>query len=158
MKRKAWQLHDTVLVLLFVLVVGAAVSNSFRSDVKADDIMIVNKVYIPDFESGEDPPVVYYRSVLEEVHADWEVKIYSVETKDLVCTGSGRGHYLPGEDVSGNSLSWYVGKFCDYDLGQYLARTEWIFDNGLRIRNTSNVFTVFPEGRRRGPPRTNDNR
>ena len=144
-KKAAWRVHDFIAVGILILMVAIA---GQRMMTQADDLMVVDKVYIPDHAEHYDPEVLYGRTVLKDFTAAWEVRIYDVSDQTVVCSGGDTNDYTTTSDVSGVTLSWYVGKHCDLPPGRYMARTEWNPIVGEKITNSSNVFNVFPEGSR----------
>lgn len=147
MTRNALKVHDWFLIASALIALLMFFNRATERDLDPENFMVVNKIYIPDFYSWEDPVIVYDRTVVRDFVADWDVEVYQVGDKTHSCKGAGKaGEYKRGDDVSGNTLGWYVGKDCFYNPGDYLARTRWTLGNGVVIHNTSNVFIVSASG------------
>jgi hypothetical protein len=112
----------------------------------------VNDIFVPDMRAGEDPVMVYDRTIKEEFRGFW---VTEVQRRDaggsfvLECTGSGINDYEPQDYIPNNAVrySWYIGAKCaDLPPGQYRLRSSWIMRRpGWPDKNLvaySNLFTV----------------
>lgn len=104
----------------------------------------VNTVEVADRPVGEDNPVVYGRVIEQPFWASWAAKIKAVGDDRVACIGTGRHYYEPTDVITEVTLSWFVEKDCALPVGDYIMSTVWTLDNGLSVRNTSNVFRVLP--------------
>lgn len=116
-----------------------------------DNYMRVPEVTVPDHVTGENPRIVYRRSVFKNFRADWIVEVIPVTggeeyVRYSVCTGSGTNEYMEGSAAGQTrTLLWYLGQSCLLAPGRYFLSTRWDVMNGPTIRNESNVFTVRPK-------------
>ncbi len=118
----------------------------------------VSNISIPDFILGEDPLVVYDRTIRRPFNGTWSSEIKPLNgASDLlptVCTGSGIAHYEAGEqlDPSVVTFSWLTGtKGCPTKPGRYMGIFNYEVrpDNGYpqkTLTTFTNIFTVLPKG------------
>ena len=111
----------------------------------------VNEVFVPDHEVGEDPVVIYDRTVHERVVGFWIAEVQRLGENGAltnVCPGSGVAEYDPGEalDAPSITLSWYMDRQCNLGPGQYRIKTVYTFSKpdwpDKELTTASNVFTV----------------
>lgn len=132
---------DIAAILMLVALLAFRIADTRQN---SDERLSVNKVYVPDHLIGEDPEMVYDRTVNEAFYGRWLVRIYSIESDLPVCSGSGSALYDEVDSLRGVTLSWYIGKQCNLQPGQYLLRSTWSVGEGYPpVRNTSNVFEVL---------------
>lgn len=142
MTQRIWMYIDILGIAGIVFLVTVQMASITE---RAEDWMIVNKVYVPDFYVGEDPEIIYDRTVVKAFFGRWNVKIYDAETTIPVCSSQGTNLYEPIDYPVGVTLSWYLGKQCNLKPGRYLMRSIWVVGDGLMARNTSNIFEVRPD-------------
>lgn len=145
MNMKLKHIVDSTVIVALVIMTGLYFKDLNKKLDTADEYMIIGGIAISDGFSWEDLNVIYDRKVYQPFDASWEVRIYQVgDPETPACVGSGTNHYDPSLIIRNVTLSWYVGTFCDLQPGaRYIARTEWILDNGISIRNTSNIFKIY---------------
>ena len=117
----------------------------------ADDFLVVNQLSVPDHNVGDDPIVVYDRSVLEHFRGDWLVEFQQVLDDGSIvdlpdCEGNGSDNYAPNEKASTMRLSQFAGVNCGLSKGRYRVLAIWHMtaDDGSKYvqRAPSNVFIV----------------
>jgi len=136
---------DFIALVVIVLSFIAAVKFTNREANHPANWMIVSAVSVPDHRIGDDPMIVYDRTVFQEFDAQWIADVYSVEGEEIIllCTGDGFSHYDPEEKLGQVPLyAWYLERECGLNVGNYVIKTRWITTAGVIIRNTSNVFKV----------------
>lgn len=111
----------------------------------------VQALSVPDFKQGDDPTIVYTRVIKRDFIGEWvaEVHVYDFQgDRTLFCSGTGASDYHHGDRLPDSvTLSWFVGKQCDYRPGQYSIEVVWEFRSGSvtkQVRAQSNVFKVLP--------------
>lgn len=117
------------------------------------DFFTVRSIFIPDFIHGEDPAIVYDRSIRRSFTGTWIAETISTTPGEnfSVCTGTGTARYAPNKELPPDvTLSWLMGKNCDLPAGQYRIAVNWeIRGDGYPVKYysvDSNIFRVVPEG------------
>ena len=113
----------------------------------------VSNVFVPDHIEGDDPLIVYDRTIHKPFTATWNVDVHLLGDSEIsTCTGSGVSTYAPTEALpeNGVALSWFIGKDCKLKPGTYTLHTTWemrIVDYPPKLTTfVSNAFTVLPVG------------
>lgn len=134
------RLTDVLLILLLALFIYKYVVDR---PPPADSLMEVHQVAVADHYPGENPPVVYDRTIHRQFFARWVAKVYPVGTLTTVCTGSGSHDYDPEDQIVNVTLEWYLESECKLPPGQYYMKTAWATMLGTTIRHTTDVWTVL---------------
>lgn len=113
----------------------------------------VSSIFIPAHEQGDDPVVIYNRTIKRPFQGRYVAEVHSVETPNLVlnCSGTGTYFYSPADVLPDNiTLSWLIGKRCDLPVGDYYVEFNWyIWPVGYQVKTLtfkSVVFSVIPKG------------
>jgi hypothetical protein len=120
-----------VILLASALYLTDYVQQRSRADVPAANWFTVNDIYIPDFHAGENPTVVYDRTIKEPFRGFWvmEVERFDGEGKTILeCTGAGVNDYEVTDYIPNNEVTfeWFLGKKCpDLEPGSYRIRGTW---------------------------------
>jgi hypothetical protein len=122
-----------------------------RAAVPTSTIFEVNEVFVPDHMQGEDPVVIYDRTIHQDFRGFWIAEVQRRDANDLnfpACPGAGVSDYettdvIPGDKVT---LSWLIGRRCDVAPGRYRIRLSYdITIPGWPLKTLtvfSNTFTV----------------
>lgn len=160
-KKAAWELTGGAVLAMLVIVPWLLVSlisdisrGISRIAIDAADYMTVHGVEVMDSRQGEDPRVIYRRTVHKPFRGRWIASIYSERNAQGetygVCNNSGEANYKPSIVLpqSGVSLEWFMEKDCQLEPGRYTLVTTWeiLLDHGVikRTTATSNQFEVKP--------------
>lgn len=117
-----------------------------------ENIFEVQKVIVPDFIYGEDPPIVYDRQIKRSFIGDFVVELKSPSQDKAICFGGGTGFkYAAGEQHKDDiTLAWYLNTrdlytTCrDITPGQYYLETNYtIHIEGFPDRHLTNLSNVF---------------
>lgn len=124
-----------------------------REEARPQEWFVVKNVFVPDHLEGENPLLVYARTVHKPFNATWNVDVHLLgEAETSVCTGSGNSTYTSTEVLpeSGVELSWFIGKRCQLKPGNYTLHTTWemrIPDYPPKVTTyISNSFLVLEKG------------
>jgi hypothetical protein len=116
--------------------------------------LLVKSLSIPDFVEGQNPTIIYDRTIRQPFTAAWSAEVHESNDKSDVpiCTGSGINDYKPPQvpkpvDVT---LSWFMGRECTLPAGQYLIEVKWDMQpKGYTFKKeqtyASNLFRVIPK-------------
>lgn len=120
------------LMLSYVMVaVTARVREVERAAVPPDDWFSINEVFVPDHRQGENPPMLYDRTIRVPFRGFWIVEVQRFEQggKDgelfsPACSGSGISEYEPEDYIPENTVTWewFIGRECAVPPGQYRLR------------------------------------
>ncbi|MDP8995917.1 MAG: hypothetical protein M3O03_02785 [Pseudomonadota bacterium] len=121
--------------------------------VLAETFFEVKSVAVPDFKEGENPLIIYDRTIKKPFFGFWNVEVHQVgaDTDYNYCSGSGSANYEPHETLPkvGVKLDWFIGKDCALPVGQYRLQMNWqIHADGYpsKIETiSSNIFKVSPK-------------
>lgn len=143
----------------YILVIGASmmwlttqVKQYMRNDAPASDYFIVSQIGIPNFTVGENPLVLYDRTVLQDFTAEFTAEIQDASTLQAVCTSTKTVNYSPDKDLpeGGPTLSWLMYREplpdCNPPVGTYRVHICWTIDRveavPVRMCEHSNTFSV----------------
>lgn len=112
----------------------------------------INQIQVPDFIEGDDPIIVYARTVHKPARSRWVKEIMDVSNpKFATCTGNGTNDYSPVETGEAPmKMSIFMGKNCELKPGRYIINWHGILslpgypDKALDA--SSNMFNVLPKG------------
>jgi hypothetical protein len=152
-----WRARLTELAVAIVLAIGiiyfsTLAVQSYRATVPPNAWIAISEVFVPDHTVGEDPLIIYDRTVRQDFTGAWVVEVQKEEPGALfspICVGMGVTNYstdviLPDRRVA---LSWYIGKDCKLQPGRYRLRSTWTIQMPdwpeKKSTNTSNIFTVY---------------
>lgn len=148
-------------LLLFLLTSHLEQRESDRFDsIPVTDWFEVAEIFVPNHEVGDDPLIVYDRSINADFTAFWVVEVQrrdnQIERERFFasCSGSGTNIYEQDDylDPERVTWTWFIGRDCVVPPGIYRLVTTWDmrvpqFDRVKRYKVLSNVFTVYPTGR-----------
>gem|GEM_PF-1259907 len=124
-----------------------------KKNTPASDFFTVRQVSIPDFSEGQNPVIVYDRTVKKDFFGTFVVEIHRAEegVNYAVCSNSASRTYRLGEKPPETvDLKWFIDRECGLLPGQYVAETTWKIEaEGYPTKEysaVSNVFKVFPKG------------
>lgn len=141
------------LILAFLIVAQWQVWERDRVQaLPGSDWFDVAYVSVPDFKVGTDPIMSYQRTIKKPFVGRWFVEIREVGTarSKLVCDGKVTNHYdLDDALPDPVTLSWFVGKDCGLQPGQYQIFSTWQIERDgiaatVSVSKASNVFRVLP--------------
>lgn len=119
----------------------------------ATDWFTVREVNIPNFVEGQNPIIVYDRTIKKDFFGTFVVEIHKAEpgVNYAVCSNSASRTYKAGEKPPETvDLKWFVDRDCGLKSGQYVAETTWKIEaEGYPDKEysaVSNVFQVLPAG------------
>jgi len=162
MKSWSWwrsRLGETAVALVIVAVVvqlSGEIAERQKELLPASSWLVVNEVYVPDFEQGDYPNIIYDREIQENFDAFWIVEVQRTSDVGLwstVCSGSGVNEYDPAEVIPDNTVSWvwFTNTECDMDPGVHRLKTTYTMTRPgwpqKRLFVLSNEFNVLdPDG------------
>jgi hypothetical protein len=160
-----WRNRLAELAVAIVIAIGVIYFSNlsiqqYRATIPPNAWIAINEVFVPDYAAGEDPLIIYDRTVRQNFSGLWVVEVQREEPDALfspVCVGTGATNYstdvvLPERRVA---LSWYIGKDCNLKPGRYRLRSTWTIQMPdwpeKKTSNTSNIFTVGDGSAANGP-------
>jgi hypothetical protein len=144
-----------LVIATVVVQLASEVSDRQKDLLPASAWLVVNEVYVPDFEEGKPPMVLYDREIHENFDAFWIVEVQRKTVGGLwssVCSGNGVNEYDPAEVIPNNTVSWdwYINAKCEVPPGTYRLKTTYTMTRPgwpqKRVFNTSNEFKVTAQG------------
>jgi len=150
---RAIELAVAIVIMIGVIYFTNLVTKQYRASIPPNAWFAVAEVFIPDHAEGEDPQIIYDRSVRQDFSGMWVVEIQRQEPGALfspACVGSGVTEYridtvLPDRRVP---LSWFLGKDCKLKAGSYRMRATWTIQlpdwPEKKTTYTSDIFKVLP--------------
>lgn len=140
--------------LLGAVIVWLGVSQAvvtYREYVPATDFFEAS-LQVPDFKAGDNPLVVYDRSIKADFVGGFRVEVKRASDHHTVCAGAGTNiHYEPSEflESKDTTFDWYVGAPCHLNLTkgvQYYLESSWTISNEnwptKYYNSVSNIFSV----------------
>lgn len=128
-------------------------SNRVKDATPATDFFTVREINIPDFEQGDDPVMVYDRTIKRDFIGTFIVELRKAEkgVREPACANSVVRTYKIGEKPPETvTLKWFVDRECPLPEGQYVAEATWRIEaEGFPMKEysaVSNVFRVLPKG------------
>lgn len=163
MKKWSWwrarfgELAVALVMVAVIVQLSGEIADRQKELLPASSWLVVNEVYVPDFEKGQYPDIIYDRIIQENFDAFWIVEVQQTSENGLwstVCSGNGVNEYDPAEVIPGNTVSWlwFTNTECAMEPGTYrlkitytMARPGW---PQKRLFVLSNEFFVRdPDGR-----------
>jgi hypothetical protein len=160
MKKNLWEIMvgaALAMLLIIPMQLFSLVDDIKRlqaSNTEPEDYFIVRGVTVEDAQEGEQPSVVYDRTVVRPFRAKWIAGVFSLPDQDGinygVCNGSGDAEYKPDVKLPpAVTLKWFIERDCKLEPGRYVLKTTWEIklDHGINkyVRATSNVFEISPK-------------
>lgn len=153
-----WRQKFTEAAVAIILAIGiiyfsTLATQQYRATVPPNAWIAINELFVPDHAEGENPMMIYDRTIRQNFSGMWVVEVQRQEEEALfspVCVGSGATNYsvdvvLPERRVA---LDWFIGKRCNMTPGSYRLRATWTIQipdwPEKKITSTSNIFTVLP--------------
>ena len=141
------------IVGTIALIAWFSYSDAAKQAVPATDFFTVRELNIPDYVEGQDPVVVYDRTIKQEFLGTFVVEIHKADptANYAVCSNSAVRTYKTGEKRPETvTLKWFVDRDCGLTPGQYVIETTWKIEaEGYPDKEysaVSNVFRVLPKG------------
>lgn len=112
----------------------------------------VNEIFVPDFRVGENPEMIYDRTVREDFRGFFVVEVQQQQSNGLwfaACSGSGASDYEQTDVIPDRTVefSWFVNRDCNINPGTYRLRVSWDMRRvGWPTKTTvalSNIFEVL---------------
>lgn len=149
--RRALELGTALLLAVGVITFAEQAQRAYRHTIPAAAWFEINEIYIPDFRVGEDPQIIYDRSILEWFLGFWIVDVQRKQANGMwatICTGNGTSEYEPSEVIENNrvTLEWFLGRPCPLSVGTYRLKSTWSLSRPgwqpKTVFHTSNEFTI----------------
>ena len=111
----------------------------------------VNEIFVPDFRAGENPEMIYDRTVREDFRGFFVVEVQQQQANGLwfaACSGSGASDYEQTDAIPDRTVdfSWFVNRDCSLNPGTYRLRVSWDMRRvGWPTKTTvalSNIFQI----------------
>ena len=101
-----------------------------RNRAPVEDYFEIRQLAVPDFHIGEDPKIVYDRSIHKPFRGEWAASLEVVGTLYQSCANSATVDYSPDRKLpdGGPSLSWFMGKPCFLTAGDYRLSVCWVIE------------------------------
>jgi hypothetical protein len=150
-KHRFFELLAALGMASFIIVISQAVAERQQELVPPTSWLMVNEVFVPDFQHGQDPVLIYDRNILEAFDGFVIVEVQSQTGAGLwitMCSGSTVREFNPGEIIENNTVSWswFIGNACEVDPGQYRLRVTYTMTRSgwpaKRVFVLSNQFNV----------------
>jgi len=148
-----------LFVGLFVMLSWGQYSAYLEKLRPASDWFTINKITIPNFEEGQDPAVLYDRTIRLPFYGDGRSEVRDIGGKivNVVCSGTWERAYEPNDilDPAKTTFSWMLGKSvtpdpCQPPPGQYVAwfsvRVKPLNGEAREVTYTTDPFIVYPKG------------
>lgn len=161
---KTWSVRLAEIAAAGILFVGVSSAIDYRKDAYKRDVQptewfTVNDIYVPDHEVGDNPGMIYDRTIGEDHRGFWVAEAQKqVPSETTVffneCTGSGVADYETSDVIPGDTVTWewFFGKPCQVPPGTYriqltrdMTKPDWPVKRGKPAY--SNVFRVYPRGK-----------
>jgi len=152
-RQRALEAAVAIVLAIGVIYFSTLSVRQYRATVPPNAWIAINELFVPDHITGEDPLMIYDRTIRQNFSGMWVVEVQREEADALfspICVGSGATNYstdvvLPDRRVS---LTWFVGKNCSMEPGRYRLRATWTIQipewPEKKSTATSNIFTVLP--------------
>ena len=152
-----WFKHRIAEAVLAVFVVFLIVQFKDQIDARQRDALPasawfqVNEIFVPDFRVGENPEMIYDRTVREDFRGFFVVEVQQQQANGLwfaACSGSGASDYEQTDAIPDRTVefSWFVNRDCNINPGTYRLRVSWDMRRvGWPTKTTvalSNIFEV----------------
>jgi len=124
-------LEITISLFLFMLFVISYdyVQDQRRELAPVTEYFEVRQIAIPDHSQGEDPIIIYDRTVHKPFRGTYNIEIQKAGTLQPLesCIGRNTINYSPEKKLpeDGPTLSWFLGKKCDIPAGSYRIEACW---------------------------------
>lgn len=150
-RNRLGELAVAIVIAIGIIYFSTLSIQQYRATVPPNAWIAINEVFVPDHAEGEDPKIIYDRTIRQDFSGLWVVEVQREEGDALfspVCVGTGATNYstdvvLPERRVA---LSWYLGKNCELEPGRYRLRSTWTIQMPdwpeKKSTHTSNIFTV----------------
>lgn len=143
------------------MIVAAVIQISTKETLRQRDLLpaeswfVVNEVYVPDFRAGENPSLIYNRTIREDFTGFWIVEVQRKQPDGLwatACSGNGISEYDKTEVIPNNTVTWewFIGRPCPPTPGVHRLRVTYTMKRPgwpeKRLFTTSNEFRVRGPG------------
>ena len=154
-KQKGMEIFIAGTLFLVLVAVTPSWMEIFRKGTNPVEFFEVKQVYVPDFEYGKDPEIVYDRSIKQNFTGTWNAELQLIDGSSYrsVCRGHNESNYSPNKMLPDPvTLSYYLDKEnlklqCpDIVPGKYRLETVWVIHvvgyPEMSITYVSNVFEI----------------
>lgn len=147
------ELAAAIVIAIGVIYFTSLAQRQWRATVPPNTWIAVTEVFVPNHTEGDDPMIIYDRTVRQDFPGMWVAEIQREEPGALfspACVGSGVQEYrvetvLPDRRVP---LSWFMNRECDLEPGRYRIRATWTIQlpdwPEKKTSYTSQIFEVSP--------------
>ncbi len=148
---RAIELAVAIVIAIGVIYFTTLATRQYRASIPPNAWIAISEIFVPDFEAGDDPMIIYDRTIRQDFPGMWVAEIQREEPGALFspyCVGSGVQDYrtdtvLPDRRVT---LSWFMGRDCRLQPGRYRIRGTWTIQlpdwPEKKTTYTSALFTV----------------
>lgn len=160
-RARATELATGIVIAIGVIYFSSLAARQYRASIPPNAWIAISEIFVPDFKTGEDPLIIYDRTIRQDFPGMWVVEIQREQPGALfspACVGSGVTDYrtdvvLPDRRVS---LSWFMGRDdCYLPPGRYRIRATWTIQlpewPEKKTTYTSALFTVSPADKEASP-------
>ena len=145
-----------ISLALLSVTAGSAGLQFWREQRPATDWIEITQFIVRDALPGEDPRIVYERTIYQDTPADWRVTVSRFDGDNTIgttyCVGPGVANYVKDRKLPPDAihLSWLMGKDCHFIDGTYrVTVTITVFPHGYLpkvLTYDSNYFLIPPGG------------
>jgi hypothetical protein len=150
---RRFALEFAIAWLLFTAVVLSYnyIKQQQRELAPLDEYFIVRQIAVPNFPVGQNPVMIYDRTVNKQFRGHYTVEVQEAGTLQPIeeCTGSFDINYDPDKQLpeGGPTLFWFIGHPCNIPIGPYRLQACWDVyrENASTIHycRPSAIFNVF---------------
>lgn len=140
-----------VFIVFLIVQFRAQIDQRDREALPASAWFQVNEIFVPDFRTGENPDMIYDRTIREDFRGFFVAEVQEQQPNGLwfaACSGSGASDYEQTDVIPDRTVSWewFLNRECDVSPGTYRLRVSWDMRKpGWPTKTTvalSNIFTV----------------
>lgn len=151
-KARAVETAVALFIVSAVISLSGTIADRQKELMPASAWLTINEIYVPDFEQGTNPNIIYDRVIHENFDGFWIVEVQKQTTNGLwatECSGNGVNEYDPEEVIPDNTVSWdwFINRKCRVEPGKYrlkmtinMTRPNW---PDKRLFSLSNQFYVL---------------
>ena len=90
----------------------------------------LNEIFVPSHRAGENPDIIYDRTVLENFRGFFVAELQQQQPNGLwfaACSGSGASDYETTDIIPDRTVKffWFLNRECLVDPGTYRVRVSW---------------------------------
>lgn len=140
------------LVILAITLIGFNSANQIYREYVPVSTVFEASVQVPNFKPGDNPPVIYTRTIKQDFIGSFRVDVKSVKTGATICSGSGTDITYSVNNVvdpANITFDWYIGAKCSDKVKfgeQYILDSRWTVDienwPTKYLTKRSNIFQI----------------